>query len=229
MSIGIISRCIRENKPRGFFKKVKIYKLDDDVFAAELPFGIKDKKIKKAIKNAKKALGADKILYTKDLYKWSEDKSEELFFKIAPKAAEAAAVRFGLGEPYSLAIRQTTVDDGALHTIKRLIYKANSIMLLTDKSRRCQRICDGIMEEFGAAVQIFPYNYTHAEGITIDLDKDNICVFGKSVLYDFEVDENDYGYSIDKNLLFAARNRNFDEIVIKSCFCGKNKLTLGGF
>ena len=83
-----------------------------------------------------------------------------------------------------------------------------------------------IMEEFGAVVEIVPYSFYPKEGITVNLDKNEICILGKWTLGNFEVETENFGYDIDSLELFSLQNKNFEGAVIKSCRCGKNKLTL---
>ncbi len=232
MHIGIISRC-KGQRTKGIFKKPLVHKLDNDLTVAELPFTeyekVNDRKIEKAVLRAKKALNTDKILFTKDLLKWSDKdaNSEELFYKMAPAAVLAVAKRFKISEPIHIAIRQKEVGEKTLYVIEKLIYKCQNIKILTDKGRRAIKLSDIIMREFGAAVWVLPYDYVEDKGITVDMDNNHLCVFGKSVIRNFEIGGENYGYDIDLVRLYELRKRDFDKIVIKSGYCGKNKLTLG--
>lgn len=235
MRIGIVSRCIRENKPKRFFKRPEIYKLEEGLYAAEIPFGrtdkLNDKKIRKIIEKAENALNADKILYTKELSKWVKTPFDlgDCFYKMAPKAIKGAMHRFEIKEHLSLAIRQENPDEKALYAAEKMIFDCKSIKLFTDKNQKGRKVSDIVMDEYGAVMPIFPYNSALQDGITLDLDKNNLCIFGKWVLEDFEADINTYGYNIDTAELYRAQGKNFDEIIIKSCRCGKNKLTLKAF
>lgn len=235
MSIGIVSRCIRENKPKSFFIKPDIYKLEEGLYAAEIPFGridkLSDKKIIRTIQKAENALNTDKILYSKELSKWAKSSYNlgDCFYKMSHKAIKGAMNRFEIKGHLCFAVRQSTPDEKALYAVEKMIFDCKSIKIFTDKAQRGSKISDIIMEEYGAAVHILPYNSVERDGITLDLDKNRLCVFGKWVLEDFQADINTYGYNVDTVELFMAWQKNFDEIIIKSCRCGKNKLTLKAF
>lgn len=234
MKIAIISRCIRENgEKRG--QRICLKMLDDGLYAAEIAFKAKEKpserRVRKYVLRAARLLDADKLIYAGELRKYEEYPFDlsEVFYKIAPNAARAAARHFKINEQKSVAIRVENPSGTELFIAEKLIYDCKNILLLTDRSQKGKRVADAIMEKFGAAVEIFPYNYISKGGITIDTDKSEILVFGRYALKDFEAEEELYGYDVNSLELAAARNRDFDKIHIKSCLCGKNKLTLEVF
>ncbi len=214
-------------------KKPRIYSLGGNVFSVEIPYKeqgkLKDERVKKAVSKAVKALEADKLIFTKELSKWDNCIKGDVFYKLAPKGVEAVLNRFNMAAPVSLAVRAKKADERVFHLIKKLIFRAKNIKILTAENENGVRLCDALMREFGEIGQIFPYDYVQRGGITVDLDKESICLFGKAELCGFEIEGEDYGYNIDLTQLLWARNGDFDKIVIKSCYCGKNKLTLKGF
>lgn len=234
MKVGIVSRRIREEKGKRIFKKPQVYKLSNELFSAEIPYSLdeikrlSERKLEKVVKRAKTVLsrmGIDKIIYSKEIRKTSFDVSE-VFYKFAPMATRLAARRFDLKELFPLCVRQENPDNRALSVIKSMIYDAADIKILTDKPQKGGKIQKGIIEEFGAAVELLPYDFVSSEGITVNLDKNEICVFGKWVLRDFEIEAETFGYDVCGIELFALQNGDFEKTVIKSCRCGKNKLTL---
>ncbi len=226
MIIGIISRGKRE---RSFFRKIKICKVNDEIVVAKIPF-VKSNS-KKALKMNKRAekklkrLKADEIIYEKDLKDKPFDASL-VFYKITPKAIRLLAKRFEMDVPFCLSVRQKNPDFNALYIIRELIYEAKTINILTDKTGKALKIQSKVMEEFGAVANCIPYDYVEYSGITVNLDKNEICIFGKWICKDFTVDIEDFGYNLDTLELFYLQNKNFEDIIIKSCVCGKNKLTL---
>ncbi len=228
MSIGIISRCKSEKR---LFKRIKATEIDKGVFLYEIPRYKRDKKIQKAVDKAVCAIGRGKIIFTRDMKKWGAkwEREQNLFFEIAPKCANAVKNRFEIAEPFDLAIRERSSGDKTLSVIRKMIYQGKSIKILTENQDKAREIADILMEEFGAVVEIFPYNYRAKQGLTVDLDKESIEIFGKATAHTFEIQGNSYKLDLDLLSLFKAQGKDFNEIVIKSFFIGKNKLTLQEF
>ena len=226
MKIGIVVRCEREKR---IFKKVTIEEVSPEIIVAKMPFG--EEEIAKAsglIKRAEKKLrryGAEEIIYEKSLKKAPFELSQ-VFYKLAAEGTRILAKRFEAGEPFCLGIKQKIPDFKVLYLIKELIYDVKSISVFTEDQRETLKIQGQIMEEFGATVEILPYNSYERKGMTINLDENEIVIFGKTVCKDFTVKTENFGYNIDSLELFSLTNGNFKEAVIKSCLCGKNKLTL---
>ncbi len=234
MKIGIISRCVRENgKKRG--QRICLKMLDDGLYAAEIAFKAKEqpseKRVRKYVLRAARLLDADKLIYAGGFKKYEEHPFDlsAVFYKIAPSAARAAVRYFKIKEPKSIAIRAENPSQRELFIAEKLIYDCKNILLLTDRAQNGKRVANALMEKFGAAVEVFPYNYISNGNITIDTDKNEILVLGRYALKDFEAEEEAYGYDVNSFELAAAKNRDFDKIHIKSCLCGKNKLTLEVF
>ena len=226
MKIGVV---LRSRRKKGVLRKIKITEISQEFIAAEIPFLDADiKKAQRMFKRAERKLrrfGAEKIIYEKRLKETPFDPSQ-VFYKLAGKGTKILAERFETGIPFCLHIRQGNPDFKAFYLMRKLIYDAKKISILTDKNSRASKMQQKIMEEFGAEVEVLPYSFYPKEGITINLDKNEICIFGKWVLRDFEVEIEKCGFDIDSLELFSLQNKNFQDAVIKSCRCGKNKLTL---
>ncbi len=226
MKIGIVVRSERE---KGIFKKVAIEEASPEVIVAKIPFW--EENIKKAsglIKRAEKKLrrcGAEKIIYEKSL-KEAPFELSQVFYKLAGKGTKILARRFEAGTPFCLGIKQKTPDFKSVYLLEELIYDVKKISIFTGDKRNALQIQGQIMEEFGATVEILSYNSYEREGMAINLDENEIVIFGKVVCKDFTVKTESFGYDIDSLELFSLQNGNFKEAVIKSCLCGKNKLTL---
>ena len=234
MILGIISRCKGKSRKRGLFWKVLVCNLSENVLVAEIPFSLDeiskmpDKRRERVLKKAENALrnaGADKIILTRELKKEPFDIAE-IFYKLVPNAVRLISAYFEIEPLYTLCVRQKSPDFKAFSVLKSLIFDGDNIKVLTDKAHKGAVIRERIMEEFGAVTEIFPYNFVSENGITVNLDKNEVCVFGKWVLKDFTLDVETFGYDVDSVELFYQMGGDFDEIVIKGCVCGKNKLTL---
>lgn len=226
MKIGIVSRSERK---KGIFKKVTIEEISPEIVVAKIPFW--EEEIQKAsglIKRAEKKLrrfGAEEIIYEKSLKETPFDLSR-VFYKLAARGTRILAKRFEAGEPFCLGIKKKIPDFKVLYLIKELIYDVKSISVFTEDQREALKIQGQIMEEFGATVEILPYDLYGRDFVTVNLDENEIVIFGKVACKDFVVKTENFGYDIDSLELFSLQNGNFKEAVIKSCICGKNKLTL---
>lgn len=224
--------------PKGIKKRVKILRLSEDIVAAEIPiweekFGTMNiSKLKKQVKKAKRALedcAVTEILLTNSLREALNEPKFDLkscFFELAHKIVLWAAKKYKIKYPFNLALRQENPNFAGFYTVQKLIYDCGDFALLTDKIQKGSRFCEKILEEYGAAAEILPYNTVFYRGITVDLDKSEVCLLGKYVLNDFEAEEDTFGYEVDSLELSAKLNENFGNADIKSCMCGKNKLTL---
>ena len=238
MRIGVISGCKGKRKLRGILKKPEILKLSDDFFVAEIPISEEkleetaEKKLRRQTERAKKmleAVGVKRILLTEDLKALLKEPKFNFcdwFYRVSHKIVLWAAERFRIEYPIKLAIRQENPDFCGFYTAQKLIYDCSDLVLLTDKTQKGNKFCDKIMAEYGAATEILPYNALFGQGITVDLDRCEIRVLGKYVLNDFETADNTFGYNVSPVELCIARNGDYGDIEIKSCLCGKNKLTL---
>ncbi len=226
MKIGIV---LRSERKKSIFQKVAIEEVAPEIIVAKIPFW--EKEIAKAsglIKRAEKKLrrfGAEEIIYEKSLKETPFDLSQ-VFYKLAAQGTKILAKRFEAGEPFCLGIKQKIADFKVLYLIKELIYDAKNISIFTEDKENALKIQGQIMEEFGATVEIIPYDLYERDFVTVNLDENEIVIFGKVVCKDFVVKTENFGYDIDSLELFSLLNGNFKEAVIKSCLCGKNKLTL---
>ena len=216
-----------------------IYYLQDDVIAAELPVSeteigqIKPEKLRKMIELAKRELfaaGSGGIVLTKGIGQAvAASENTELFLGIAANAARAAAEKFLKKKPLCLAVRQKRPDANGEKVISDLIYDSGEIRFLTDDEGRAEKICENIMDEYGAAVRIFPYSAAFGGFLTVNLDGMGIEIGRDVFLNRFEVAADCCGYDVDSLSLAAAQGKNPGGLVITGCRYGKNKLTLGGF
>ncbi len=226
MKIGIVSRSERK---KGIFQKVATEEVTPEIVVVKIPFW--EEEIAKAsglIKRAEKKLrryGAEEIIYEKSLKETPFDLSR-VFYELAAQGTKILAKRFEAGEPFCLGVKQKIPDFKVLYLIKELIYDVKNISIFTEDKENALEIQGQIMEEFGATVEILPYDLYERDFVTVNLDENEIVIFGKVVCKDFVVKTENFGYDIDSLELFSLQNGNFKEAVIKSCLCGKNKLTL---
>ena len=229
MKVGIVSRCVRES-PKGFVKKVKVYSFEDEILVAEIPISGKDtnaKKLKKQTEKARKMLekqGVKRII-TADELKEKPFDAGEVFYLYAHKAAIMAVEWFKISKPVNLYVKQKSVDDKAEVIIGNLIYDAGKIGILTEDYSKGEELAGKILREYGAYTRVYSYDYMPDDGVIVIPDAAEIYVF-KWKLENFTADIDCHGYNVNSIELFQAKNGNFDEILIKDCQCGKNKLTL---
>ena len=229
MKIGIVSGCIRE-KPKGIIKRIKVYALEEDLFVAEIPYSAKEtteKRLKKAIKracNMLKKQGVKRIILANEL-KGEAFEMGEVFYLFAHKAVLLTIERFNILKPINLYVKQKRADIKTEFIINSLIYDAGRIGILTDDYYEGKRLAEKIMSEYGAYAEVFPYDYLPNDGVTVSPDEAEIYA-GKWKLENFTAEINCYGYNINSIELYEVKYGNFQEMLIKDCQCGKNKLTL---
>ncbi len=216
-----------------------IYRFQNEVIAAELPvseteFGqIKPETLQKMIELAKRELlaaGSGGIVLTKGVCTAAgSPENTDLFLKIAANAARAAAAKFLKKKPVCLAVRQKRPDKNGEKVISDLIYDSREIRLLTDNEEEAEIICENIMDEYGAAVRVFPYGAAFGGFLTVNLDSMGIEIGRDVFLSRFEVEADSFGYDVDTLSFAAAQGKNPGRLKITGCQWGKNKLTLDGF
>ncbi len=229
MKIGIVSGCVRE-KPKGFIKKIKIYALEEELFVAEIPYSAEEataKKLKKSVQkacNMLKKQGVKRIILVNEL-KEKPFEIGDVFYLFAEKTVILTVRRFDLPRPINLYVKQKSADIKTEFIISSLIYDAGRIGILTDDSYGGEQIAEKIMTEYGAYAEVFPYDYLPTDGVTVMPDEAEIYV-GKWKLENFTTEINCYGYNINSIEFYKVKYGNFEEMLIKDCQCGKNKLTL---
>lgn len=207
-----------------------MYPLEEELYVAEIPFvteEIKGKKLRKYIGKACKMLkkqGVKRIILTDGIKEKPYDIGED-FYLFAHKAVLMAVRRFNIAKPVNLYVKQKRADTKTEFIIKSLIYDAGRIGILTDDYSEGERIADKIMLEYGAYTEIFDYDYIPDDGVIVLPDEAEMYVI-KWKLENFTADINCHGYNINSIELYKAKYDDFEEILIKDCQCGKNKLTL---
>jgi hypothetical protein len=168
--------------------------------------------------------GVKRIILTDDL-KEKPFETGEVFYLYAHKAVLMAVEWFKVSKPINLYVKQKKINQKTEFIISNLIYDVGRIGILTDDYSVGGNLADKILCEYGAYAEIFDYDYMPDDGVIIMPDEAEIYVY-KWKLENFTADINSHGYNVNSIELYLAENSNFEEILIKDCRCGKNKLTL---